>query len=125
MIWEVIQKYDSLPFSYDGADCCRFVGEYIEAVTGENPASDFLYSTEGEADSHIARYGSLYGLFRHVLGEPDAVVTEPAVALTECRGREMAGVIYKGRLVVKTERRVTDWPISRAKHVWGLKCRRQ
>jgi len=125
MIWEVIQKYDSLPFSYDGADCCRFVGEYIEAVTGENPASDFLYSTEGEAESHIARYGSLYGLFRHVLGEPDAGVTEPAVALTECQGREIAGVIYKGRLVVKTPKRVTDWPVERAKAVWGLTWRQQ
>jgi len=125
LIWDVIQKYDSLPFSYDGADCCRFVGEYIKAVTGENPAALFDYSTEGEAYSLIGSYGSLYALFRDVLGEPDAGVTEPAVALTECLGREMAGVIYKGRLVVKTQKRVTDWPVSRVKHVWGLECRKQ
>ena len=123
MIWPVIRKWERMPFSYDGNDCCQFVGECIEAVTGENPAAEFFYGSEAEAYELIDSYGSLYGLLTDVFGEPDGCANEYGLALTECRGREMAGFVWGDKLIVKTAGGLTDWPVSRAVAVWSLECR--
>lgn len=120
MIWPVIRKWEQIPFSYGSADCCQFVGECVEAVTGENPAKRFAYSTETEAYEYITRCGGLQGLLTDLFGQPDGLRREYGVALTTCTGREMAGFIWKDRLIVRTMKGITDWPVSRALAVWSL-----
>jgi len=118
--WHVIQRYAAMPFEYGTSDCCQFVADYIESVTGENPADAFRYYGEGGAESILRQYGGLQGLLRAVLGEPSPSVDKHGVALTSWQGKAIAGVVYKGRLVIRTESGVTDWPIERAEYVWSL-----
>lgn len=117
----VIDAWSSKPFSY-GEDCCQFVGACIESITGENPAKQFTYSTESEAREIISAHSDLYGLFSSLFGEPasgpfqDGDVTVHDMTNNE----QIAGVIYRGRAVVRTRTGLVDWPIESAKAVWSV-----
>ena len=117
MIIDVIHKYQSLPFSYDGADCCQFVADCVEAVTGVNPAEDFHYKNETEANELIGCYGSLRELidstFIRVLRPSDGCIT-----VCENAGRQVAGVVYRGRIIVRTETGITDFALGRGLGFW-------
>ena len=69
-IRQIIDKWDGIPFAYGRADCCRFIGECVEAATGNNPVAAFDYSNEAEAAELIARYGSLRKAVFVSLGRP-------------------------------------------------------
>lgn len=120
MIWPVIRKYESLPFEYGTTDCCRFVGECIRAVKGENPADAFLYASESSAERLIASYGGLQGLLRAVLGDPVSGVEEYGVGLVSVRGEPVAGFVWKDKLILRTKKGLVDWPVSRAEYVWAI-----
>jgi len=115
---EVIHRYHAEPFRY-GRDCCTFVGECVEAVTGRNPTADFHYSNRREAARLIASYGSLYALFLHHLGEPYDGHKDGDIAMRlQTNGEYIAGVVYRDRMIVRTETGVTDWPLDYAIAIW-------
>jgi len=121
-VLDIIKKYSSIPFEYGLTDCCRFVGECVEAVTGNNIAGRFGYSNEREAYDLIASYGSLENLMTAELGKGIQGAYEPKdgdVALCKSTsGIELAAVVYRGVLLVLTKTGVMDWPLSRAYKVW-------
>jgi len=120
LIWPVIRKYESLPFEYGVTDCCRFVGECVQAVRGENPADFFLYASEDSAQQLIGSYGGLQGLLRAVLGDPVPSVKEYGVGLVSIRGEPVAGFVWGEKLILRTKKGLVDWPVSRAEYVWAV-----
>jgi hypothetical protein len=123
----IIDKYAARPFGYGGVDCCQFVGECIEVFTGDNPATGFLYADEAGALAHIERYGSLEALVTAKLGEPYDertvrvdIKNGDVVVFDQADGSQIAGVVYQGRGVVRTETGLTDWPLEGARAVWPI-----
>jgi hypothetical protein len=115
---EVIDKYSAIPFSY-GLDCCQFVGECVESVTGKNPATNFLYSGEAEAMALIQSYGSLDALVTSVFGKPyDGQKDGDITVHNQSDGTQIAGVVYRGRSIVRTKAGLMDWPIDSTIGVW-------
>ncbi len=116
---EVINRYASLPLTYGDADCCQFVAECVEAERGYNPMAGFTYADEDEGNAIIDQHGGLLQAILATLGQPYAGHKNGDVALCECQGVQMAGVIYNDRVLVRTARGgVTDWPLTRAILVW-------
>ena len=115
---EVIKKYAGLPFRY-GQDCCQFAGECVEAITGKNPMLGFLYDDEKSAYDIIHSYGDLEGAALSLLGDPYTGHKDGDVCLLEIKGRQLIGIIFNGRAVVRTEQTgLMDLPINRAKLIW-------
>jgi hypothetical protein len=115
---EVIHRYQSEPFKY-GKDCCQFVGDCVEAVTGKNPTKGFEYRNKREALRLIASYGSLLDLFVAHLGKPyDGHKDGDICIRLQPDGEYIAGVVYRNRMLVRTENGVTDWPLEYALAVW-------
>ena len=114
----VVDKYSGLPFSY-GQDCCQFVGECIESITGVNPIEDLHYSTEAEAIKIIKKHGGMQEVITHYLGEPyDGCKDGDACMIDNNNGELAAAMIYKGRVVARVESGLMDYPIERALMVW-------
>ena len=117
MIRAVIDKWASIPFEY-GADCCQFVGECVEAQTGNNPMAAFKYASQDEAYEIINGYGGLTNAITATMGDPVKEIREGYVCVADSPLGEIAGVVYRGHMIVRTEHSITDWPITRAKHFW-------
>ena len=117
---EVVADFSSKDFDYGVADCCQFAGEMVRSVTGANPMDRFTYETEGEAQNIIKRHGSLNAAMREVLGKPICAPykTGDVVVYQMTNGEQIAGVIFKGRAVVKTKKSLTDWPLDFALNVY-------
>ena len=122
---QLIYKYQQKPFRY-GADCCTFVGECLEAAGRDNPMRQFTYAGQKEAETIIAKYGSLTDAITAVLGEPmpnplDAV--ENDVVIVRQKDEEIAGIVHHTglglRCVVRTKNGVVDWPLCRANSAWS------
>lgn len=115
----VIHKYSSMPFTYGTADCCRFVADCIEAVTGHQPMAALSYSTRAEAEALIASYGSLRDIMTALLGEPYAGAKDGDACMIRVAGQDIAAVVYRGRCLLKTGLSVTDYPLWRAQLFWS------
>jgi hypothetical protein len=64
-------------FAYGGFDCALFAADCVRACTGVDPAAELRgYASREEAETIIARYGSLTALVTALMGEP----IEPAFA---------------------------------------------
>ncbi len=120
-MWSVIEKYSALPFSYD-ADCCQFVAECIEATTGKNVLDGYSYSGEEGAMALIKKHGSLAATVTAILGHgPYDGAKDGDVTVYDLNtGEQIAGIIYKGRSVVRAKNGLTDWPVDGAKFVWAV-----
>lgn len=117
---EVIHRYAKQPFRYGTSDCCQFVGDCLQAVHGINPALDFIYSDEMSMRRQVAKHGSMDALLTATLGEPGTTPHEYDVALVE--DQQVVGIVYKGRIVVRTETDVNDLPLYRSTRFWT--CRK-
>ena len=114
----IIDKYAAMPFSY-GADCCQFVGECVEAVTGTNPAAAFRYTDEASATELIASYGTLAGLVTAVYGQPyDGHKDGDITVHDQADGTQVAGVVYRGESIVRTKAGLMNWPLTWARGIW-------
>lgn len=123
--FDVIQKWSDQPFAY-GSDCCQFAGEMVEAIHGWNPMRSFSYSDEAEAQAIIDRHGNLEAAMTATIGEPIPVtdaVDGDAVVVDQTDGTQIAGVVYRGLIAVRTRKGVTDWPLGVARRAWS--CRKQ
>ena len=115
---EVIIKYVDRPFSY-GDDCCTFVGECVESITGKNPMAAFHYRNKREAYSIIDQFGSLEDAITAVIGEPyDGCKDGDVCTLNANDGTEAAGIIYHDRVLARVQSGLMDYPLDRANRVW-------
>jgi len=113
----VIDRYAGLPFRW-GLDCCQFAGECMAAVGGHNPMDGLNYDDEASAQALIDRHGGMRAALLAVFGEPyDGCKNGDVLYVSRC-GVEMAGVVYRGRCVVRTQQGLMDWPIEWASLVW-------
>ena len=99
-------------------DCCQFVGECVESVTGENPARYFRYAGEKAARSLIKTYGGLDGLLTSVFGEPSHQWRNGYVGVMKNNGELAAGVFINNRFVCRVENGLMDYSPDRAAKVW-------
>ena len=114
----VIDKYAGLRFRY-GQDCCQFVGECIQAITGKNPIGALIYSDEREAYAIINRFGDLEGAMRHFLGKPyDGHKDGDACLMDNNGGRLAAAIIWRNEVIGRVENGLMNYPLDRAKLVW-------
>ena len=128
-IGEVIMRYSRKPFSY-GADCCQFVGECLESIGKYNPMRELEYGSEREAYEIIESHGTLADAITHYFGDPIPVddARPGDVVVAESGGRQLAGIAvltHEPRMVVRTEKGVTDWSLGRALFAWRPVCRKQ
>jgi hypothetical protein len=122
---EVVARWSDKPFRYGMADCCQFVGECVESITGDNPMRHFAYDGEQAAYKLIDEFGSLSNGITATIGPP---TNEPPqqgdVVVVMTDGRQMAGVVYRDMIIARTKNGVIDCPIECAETVWRPSCRR-
>ena len=120
---EYIEQSRSVPFAYGSHDCCQFAAKAVAALTGEDPAAAWNYTSETGAARLIAKAGSLEALITEAMGEPihpsqagrgDVVLADlelgPTVGV--CLGRTCAfaadpvGVVFRPRSAARMAWRV-------------------
>ena len=57
---DVLDAYANRPFEWGKADCCLFVADCVQALTGDDPAKPYRgrYSNETGARLALTRYGA-------------------------------------------------------------------
>lgn len=121
MIETILEKYQSMPFSY-GSDCCTFAGECREAITGTNPMDDIHYDGERGARQLLDAEGGLRLAMHHYLGEPDGVVETGSTVLCDNGHVRLAGVVWKDSVIVRAQSGLTQWPLRYIVEAWS--CRK-
>lgn len=124
---ELIAYADREPFEFGSLDCCQFAGLAIEIKSGSNPMRQLDYTGNDGAESVIESYGGLFSAICNFLGDPCRPEggTDGDVLLGELHnGEAIVGIQYKNKMIVKTEKSVCDWPLSRALYRWEI-CQRQ
>jgi len=120
-LFNVLQRHASKEFNYGDEDCCQFIRDCVKAYHGKDYGSEFTYSGEDGAQELLDKHGGLTGLLTHILGEPyEGCKTGDVVVCEMYNGKEIAGIIYNDRIVVKTKKSIVDWPIGYAKHIWEI-----
>jgi hypothetical protein len=118
LLAEFIASRRETPFAYGTHDCCQFAALAVEAITGTNPASAWVYTNQAQAEALIADAGGLEQLVTDVMGEPvhpsragrgDVVLAnlENGPTVGVCLGRECAfvtdvGLTYRPREFIAT-----------------------
>ncbi len=86
------------PTIWGALDCCQFVREYVQNLTGHDYGASLRYGSESEGMAVIAAHGDLVGLLTSILGEPND--PQPGdVVVAEIPGGLSAGV-WQGHYVV-------------------------
>lgn len=117
---QVIDDWASRPFDYEGGDCCRFVAAVVAAVSGVDPMADLAYRGEDAALGLIEELGGLERAITARLGPPTrGAVDDGYVTLHENGdGSLIAGIVYRGRSLVRSRYSVTDWDLDTALAIW-------
>lgn len=120
-VYNVVRDWSERPFSY-GNDCCQFVASILEKVYGSNPMDRFQYVNEKQAYRIINSLGGLVAATTDTLGPP-IPNSEPFkdLDIVACKLPDetwIMGVVLGGRIAVKTETGIADWPTSRVIYRW-------
>lgn len=117
---DAIAKWSTMPFDYDGHDCCAFVGECLQELNGVNPMRALSYSGEREAMRIIQHHGGLDAAITHVLGvhPHDKEPLTGDVATVMSSGRLIAGIVYVDRIVMHSCDTVVDVGLERGVNFW-------
>lgn len=116
----VIEKYQALPFEWGVSDCCQFIGECIEAMTGVDHLARFAYSGRAGARKLLRQYGGLENLVSAVLGPPVERTAQHGDIVSVHQGDgPLLGVIWRDRLLLRTESGLVDWPAEYAETIWA------
>lgn len=116
------------PFSWQDHNCCLFVGECIEACTGENPVAQWANtcSNAREAQRILSRVfgGSLLSGWTKLLGEPvpPAFAGRGDVVLIEIDGEQACGVVDMTgeRVAVLSLDEMAFLPLTAAVAAWKV-----
>jgi hypothetical protein len=80
-------------------DCCQFVRQYAQKLTGRDYGDAFTYASQAEADAIMAQHGGLLGLMQSILGEPHEPEPGDVVVAKIGPGTYAAGV-WQGSYIV-------------------------
>lgn len=114
---EVINRWTEIPGNE--WDCCIFAGELIESVRGYNPASEWTVKGREDAQGVLDRE-SLESIACRKFGAPISPegAEDGDFALVNIRKGEMAAVVYRNGLVVRTPYGVGHFNLRHAAHIW-------
>ncbi len=118
---EVIRKYAFTPFDYNGHDCCDFVGDCLEALGEQNYSKLFPRHNEESAYRYIDEAGGLDKLLAEIFEATDEPPQDGDIALVKMKLEYVAGIVYRGRILVRVLSGVMDLPTERAARVY--RCR--
>lgn len=123
-IWEVLNKYQSMPFGWDGtSDCCALAGDLVKAIHGHDYMSEFQYANKAEALRAIREHGTLVDAITSVMGNPRPAClvelkTGDVLIAEQEDGTWIPGIYLMGRMVVRSKSGIMDWPVEFAVHMW-------
>lgn len=84
------------PFAWGTNDCCIFAADCIQAITGTDPAPEYLrkHRTEKQALRALKSHGGILGIATSVLGqsEPASMACIGDIVLATSAGRDMLAV---------------------------------
>ena len=115
----IVDKYQREPFVWGKTDCCRFVCECVESVTGRDLASKFTWHDHASAKELVGSFGSLYNLVAHELGQPGGDHKDGDVCLTTYLGEELLGVVYGEKGLFRTEQGIASMPMASILYCWS------
>ena len=67
---ETVGKWEAGPIEYGSRDCGQFAAFVVQELTGEDYMQGIQYSSEGDADDLIDRFGGLCGVVAHQMRRP-------------------------------------------------------
>lgn len=116
-------------FSWGTADCCRFAGRIVRAITGADPMEPaYGRPGEGYADGDAAQAllierGGLLPMVSAVLGAPLASVAQARrgdVVLARLPGCETLGILADARIAAQGADGVVFLPLRRGLAAWRV-----
>lgn len=108
-------------FEWGQHDCCLFVCDCIEAMTGHDPAADVRgYSTELEAARLVKKLGGMRGIAGSRFGEEVPVLMAQVgdVGLIEIEGRESLALCGGTHWLAPGLDQVESLPLNAALSCW-------
>lgn len=105
---DFIESRRDMPYAIGSNDCCLFVADCIQAITGNDPAESLRgYTTAEAAQALIDDHGGMKALVTEFLGKPNgplcagrgdvvSVDTPEGLAVGICLGVKAAFVTDKG-----------------------------
>lgn len=120
---EFLDQHREKPFVWGENDCVYFVGKAVEALTGEDHYTEYVYETEQEASQIMSDNGGIAGLIKKALGKGhsniysakrgDIVIMklpEITAGVVDDSGEYIASLSKDG---------ITRLPLKRAWRVWS------
>lgn len=111
-------------FSWGEADCCLFVCDGVEAMTGADPASRWrgLYSSEKGARRLMRDNGGVFGLASLAFGPPvvSAMAARGDVVLIDTPAGEALAICVGALIAAQGESGIEFHQINAAKAAWKI-----
>lgn len=113
------------PFEYGTLDCCLFVAQVAEAITGIDYAEKFTHTSELEALQYIDEAGNLETLVTDLLGAPVTDLTslvdgDPVLVRVPVVGEETLAIYCNGQVIAKQQHGVIKLPLKTILKGWNL-----
>lgn len=116
-----IQSRWAQPFAWGSHDCCLFVCDAIEAITGHDPAADLRgYQTEREAMRILNAHGGVRGLAQARAGAavPVSAAQVGDVGLLPFNGRDTLALCGGAHWLAPGAEGLVALPIDAASLAW-------
>ncbi|URF05493.1 DUF6950 family protein [Cupriavidus campinensis] len=121
---DFIEARRARAFSWGDSDCCLFVCDGIEAMTGTDPGERWrgLYQSEKGARRVLRDNGGVAGLASLILGSPrpPALAGRGDVVLIDTPGGEALALCVGANIVAQGVAGLEFHPISAAKAAWKI-----
>nr|WP_227459659.1 hypothetical protein [Cupriavidus pauculus] len=121
---EFIEARRERAFSWGASDCCLFVCDAVEAITGSDPAARWrgLYSTEKGARRLLRDNDGVSGLAALAFGAPvvAALAGRGDVVLIDTPAGEALALCVGGLIAAQAEEGIEFYPIGAAKAAWKI-----
>lgn len=118
---DFVQSRRAEPFAWGRHDCCLFVCDAIQAITGHDPAADLRgYSTEREAMRMLRAHGGVRGLADARAGAAVPVLAAQVgdVGLLPLDGRDTLGLCGGAHWLAPGAQGIVALPLDAATHAW-------
>ncbi|MGE8366993.1 DUF6950 family protein [Cupriavidus sp.] len=121
---EFIEVRRERDFSWGESDCCLFVCDAIEAMTGSDPGARWrgLYTTEKGARRVLRDNGGVDGIATMVLGPamPPALAGRGDVALIDTPYGDALSVCLGGLIAAQGQAGIEFMDMDKAKAAWKV-----
>lgn len=121
---EFVERRRDDPFQFGERDCCLFVCDGIEAMTGTDPGGRWrgLYQSEKGARRLIRDNGGVVGLASLAFGQPvpPLLAGRGDVVLVDTPGGDALALCIGDRLAAQGAIGIDYLPLSAAKAAWKI-----